>query len=456
MVLRLGSEFADTLYGSVGDDSLYGFAMNDLLSAGAGNDVLDGGMGTDTLYGGAGDDTLIGELDGDHLYGRAGNDLLQLNSPVYHGGGIGRGGSGDDTLAGFDTGHIAAHGGAGIDVLGLYWNTIVTGPGAHIDITAAGHTAISAIGHQVQFSSIERLFALMGGGDDTLIGAAQDDVLYAAAGANVVDARGGNDHVSYTLGAANLLDGNWGNDWLEVNAGASPVYFIVDTYEGDVDDGQLSTIRGFEHYRVTGAGLNDIISLGNLADIAHGNDGQDTLFGMAGWDRLYGGKGDDQLFGGDDGDGLYGNQGHDSIEGGTGNDWMFGGHGRDQLYGGDGDDRLNGGNGPDTLTGGAGADTFVFNAPNDGGDLITDFTSGEDQLRFLAAGLGIHWEALGQVPPEYLPAGGQRTDPGIFVVVYDETTDLTNLQWTSNGHGTYSLVHFAGNINLAASDIFLI
>ncbi len=49
---------------------------------------------------------------------------------------------------------------------------------------------------------------------------------------------------------------------------------------------------------------------------------------------------------------------------------------------------LNGGKGTDTLTGGGGNDTFII-APGEGGDVITDFTVGQDRFQLSAAGFGV-------------------------------------------------------------------
>ena len=69
-------------------------------------------------------------------------------------------------------------------------------------------------------------------------------------------------------------------------------------------------------------------------------------------------------------------------------DILNGGSGADTLNGGFGADTLTGGFGADILTGGSGADLFVFKAPGEGGDTITDFTSGLDKLQFSANAFG--------------------------------------------------------------------
>src|SRR6476661_1387047 len=101
-----------------------------------------------------------------------------------------------------------------------------------------------------------------------------------------------------------------------------------------------------------------------------GTTGNDTLTGNAGNDSLNGGSGNDI---------LTGNAGNDTLIGDNGNDLLLGNAGNDLLNGGNGEDTLRGGLGTDILTGGNGKDVFVF-ASGEGGDTITDFSSGNDKI----------------------------------------------------------------------------
>lgn len=68
-----------------------------------------------------------------------------------------------------------------------------------------------------------------------------------------------------------------------------------------------------------------------------------------------------------------GYNGNDTMQGFNGNDSLFGGNGNDKLKGQNNSDWLAGEAGKDTLTGGKGNDAFVFYAPKEGGDKVTDF-----------------------------------------------------------------------------------
>ncbi|HMN87605.1 MAG TPA: hypothetical protein PKA74_16690, partial [Bauldia sp.] len=78
-----------------------------------------------------------------------------------------------------------------------------------------------------------------------------------------------------------------------------------------------------------------------------------------------------------DATGLYGDGGPNTLAGTAAGE---------AISGGGGDDRITGGGGIDSLAGGPGADTFVYAAPAEGGDTISDFTTGNDRLEFAVAG----------------------------------------------------------------------
>lgn len=142
---------------------------------------------------------------------------------------------------------------------------------------------------------------------------------------------------------------------------------------------------------------SDYITGDDGSDYIQGNAGNDDLDGGRGSDRINGGAGDDYVFASEGNDTVNGNTGKDYIDGWTGNDVLRGGQGNDMLKGGSGynvvmgdlgDDTLDAQTGTDTLTGGEGADLFIMRSfatpPADRSELsvITDFTHGEDRIKF--------------------------------------------------------------------------
>ncbi len=131
-----------------------------------------------------------------------------------------------------------------------------------------------------------------------------------------------------------------------------------------------------------------------------GTRAADELMGTNGDDTIDGRNGNDFLvdFGGNDV--LNGGNGDDVIVDLAGADRLNGGNGNDRLGAGEGSDILRGGAGRDEMLGGADSDRFIFtpgdaadqgrltNASVDGlmiedvGDVIFDFTPGEDRLVF--------------------------------------------------------------------------
>ena len=78
----------------------------------------------------------------------------------------------------------------------------------------------------------------------------------------------------------------------------------------------------------------------------------------------------------------------DGVIGSQFDDVIVGDGADNNLAGGAGADEITGGGGADLLTGGAGADVFAYDAPNEGGDTITDFDVAIDSFLISASGFG--------------------------------------------------------------------
>ncbi|VVN42897.1 retention module-containing protein [Pseudomonas fluorescens] len=176
----------------------------------------------------------------------------------------------------------------------------------------------------------------------TLVGTADDDVLVAGTGDNLIHAGGGNDVLTAGSGN-NTLHGEAGNDLLFSGSGNDLL-----------DGGTGNDTASYAHAtaRVT-------VDLGLAGAQATGGAGTDTLTAI---------------------ENLTGSNFNDALTGDSHSNIITGGLGKDILNGGDGDDFLIGGLGNNTLTGGAGADTFQWLKGNSGHDVVTDFTPGTDKL----------------------------------------------------------------------------
>ncbi len=425
MVTRIGSSDPDTLTGSTDDDSLRGKAGDDVLWGLAGHDILEGDSGNDVLHAGPGLDSLYG-------------------------------GSDDDRLEFQDLSGGQAFGGTGLDTLVL---TLSTGPSLYLDFRDGTATQSGTVPGTLAFSGVERLVLTSAGDGDTVFGSGGNDVVIFGGRGAEAHGRGGDDLVSYIPSLAAILDGGDGNDTLQVDAGSNVLYFIVDTFAGSVDDGQLSQINGFETYHVTGGSLDDISSFDIGNDTFFGRDGDDTSFGGLGDDSLSGGRQNDSLVGAEGNDWLFGSGQDDILDGGDGDDRLLGGRGQDVIDGGAGRDRIMLYLGNDTVTGGADADRFIFNRNESSVHTLTDFTSGSDRLliddRLLQFGPG-----PGDLDPSRLSYGSASGPQAQFVLVYDAGSDRSSLLWDPNGNmpagGNYILARFEGQVVLTAFDITIL
>ena len=179
--------------------------------------------------------------------------------------------------------------------------------------------------------------------NDTLSGAAGNDVLFGDTGDDTMSGGAGND-AFFVESAGDVVSEIGGSG--------------IDTVSS------LITFNFSDAVHAKGA-LEKLVLTGNAAINGTGNALANTHTGNIAANILCG---------------LAGN---DVLNGGSGNDRLLGGLGNDVLRGQDGLDRLHGGAGKDTLIGGANADTFVFDtAPNTATnrDIVTDFVHGQDKF----------------------------------------------------------------------------
>ncbi|MGO1080658.1 calcium-binding protein [Inquilinus sp. CA228] len=162
-----GTDFADTLIGSVVDNTLVGGGGNDVLRGGAGADRIDGGDGIDTASYYTGSTGVVvslvngsgGEAQGDiligieNLSGSQGNDSLVGNS----GANVLQGWNGNDVLTGAG-GKDTLTGGAGADRF-VYGSVAQSPVGAGADrITDFSH----AQGDRIDLAAIDANTAVAG------------------------------------------------------------------------------------------------------------------------------------------------------------------------------------------------------------------------------------------------------------------------------------------------------
>lgn len=162
----------------------------------------------------------------------------------------------------------------------------------------------------------------------------------------------------------------------------------------------------------------------------NGNSGNNNITGTNNSDTLNGRGGNDT---------LTGRGGNDVIAGGTGRDRLFGNTGSDVLRGDSFNDTLVGGSGNDTLRGGAGADIYVFNSPEQGIDVIQDFSpGGGDRIQISAEGFGIELNDSG------VPITNDFAYIGDYFngTLYFGDARLADLQSNFNASGRFDLVDY--------------
>ncbi len=331
-------------------DAENGFADVD---AGAGNDVgnFDGGGGG-IFRGGAGDDFAVFD------------DTTRENRALM-------GEDGDSLVIERFFGH--ADGGPGYDRIAFdvaFASRVVADLAAGTAESFKGVVTNNADQVGMTFENFEEFIATEF--NDAIDGSRRDETFLGRGGADGIRGGGGRDEIFGGTGndslegerGDDLLHGGDGNDRLDGGPGSDTASYAW-ARPGGLDGALFA--GGFGAVSVdlaanvaTGAfGTDVLVSIEN----AYGGGGNDSLEGNRGDNLLSGGRGDDVL----DGEG-----GDDVLVTGSGNDTARGGGGADTLVVGLGTKRLEGGPGRDTLDFGTVA-----------GEVVIDFRRGSYEGTFL-------------------------------------------------------------------------
>jgi Ca2+-binding RTX toxin-like protein len=401
----------DYLFGNNGGDLIIGDAGVDVIFGDDGYVILFQ-RGVDTMVNGAtyqaftvdlkelvttastdaGDDTIDGGLDVDYIFGGAGDGLqIYDGNPVED---IIEAGAADDIVFG-DNGRI----------LFAYHQTVLKSLAVTIESILKDEG-----GDDVVKGSSGRDILIAGKGDDYVFGDVGDED-------SSIDSRDiiGGDHLIVTQvikpsstpklaapwkiesnetdpsqGGNDTIDGKQDDDVIIAGPGA-------DTVTGGLGDDTILGDRGYIEYDTdvvtTPAGLFTLVQI-RTSDLLNDNyTGIDTLSGGAGSDTIFGGGKGDTIYGDAETDGttFIGTPGADILIGDNGQIDYLGGvvryiqttdtlnstGGNDDIFGSDGDDIILGGVGSDNLTGDIGKDILL------GDNGFLDYNKGSDGILFL-------------------------------------------------------------------------
>lgn len=427
----------ESLYGTIGKDIFYGSGVGEVFAPGAGADIIDGRGGIDTLdyavegetpdsveeaggivviHSGVSSGAItdgFGSVDGfrniEWIYGTVKADRFE-------------GTAGSQSWTGSGSGADVFRGGAGFDLVWLFYDSFGAGSSRGAVVDLQRETGTYGNGDRIVIEDIEALQGssygdkLYGGdGANSLYGGGGDDVLDGRSGHDTLVGGAGNDKLTGGDGNDKLTGGD-GADTLIGGAGTDTAFYaaavIVDLAKGkarDIASSLVDSLKTIEN--IDGSSAADILTGDKYENALYGNGGKDTLNGGDGDDVLIGGDGDDRIDGGKGRDWvdyrqesgtkglnvmllngkaldtygsedilknievIFGTDRRDLIRGSNavgetlygngGRDIIDGLGGNDTLRGGLDADRLRGGDGKDVLYGDAGDDTLYGGEGND-------------------------------------------------------------------------------------------
>ena len=454
ITLGNGEWFEDT---TGTNDSVTGTSYGDVILAGGGHDIVFGYGGGDTIDGGSGNDYLYGVDDADSINGGSGNDEIHGNA-------------GADTL----------DGGADFDTVSFYNSTAVSinlSTGSHSGGFATGDVLMNFEGYTLTVN------------DDTLIGDANGQLIFALEGADSISAGGGDDTM-YGDAGADTIDGGDGADWmLYTDSTAVSINLLTGTHSGT--DAAGDVYQNIERFSLSQYS-DSFVADANVENI-YGMDGDDTLVGGNINTFIIGGNGADSNLGGTQNDVIFGDTGADTVDGGSGANSMnysastsgvtvnlstninSGGYAQGDvlsnityvvgssyadhitgdglangIFSAGGNDTIIGGGGSDNLYGNNDLDTFVYQSLSDSTnasfDTISDFSQSDgDQIDLTAFGSGVNFiGASGSF-------GGTAKE-----LRYEQSGGFTNIYYDHNGDQLIDLrIDLAGTYALVSGDFIL-
>jgi Ca2+-binding RTX toxin-like protein len=410
----VGTEGNDVMSGTSSDEWFSPLGGDDEVQAGSGNDIIRGGPGYDTIDGGEGSDTMDYSESVPALVTGDGGYSYELYTQVFLDPGAQEGSP--SATAPYDQGDGAV---VYTDVLEDMENAIGSSVSKDMIMGSSAPNLLAGNGDQDYLCGSS--------GDDCLIGGSAEDSVEGGTGNDLIIAGPGDDYLS----------GGWGFDTVDYAESQTGIVVNLSSFTGTHTGSEPESAQaGFDQlsYTDTLVEIENIVGSG-FDDQMEGND-QPNIF--------WGEEGNDELFGLDDNDSLFGGAGADDLDGGAGSDFLHGGQGNDYLVGGPGQDHL---------FGGEGMDEFYYSSRDDFGDVIFDFTSGEDVLGIDLAGCLIS-------PSVSLLASPPTSEEVSLYYETDSSGNTTRLCYDPDGTGTLHdavvIAEFESEISLdAPSDIVL-
>ncbi|MGJ0359846.1 hypothetical protein NG785_09320 [Aliarcobacter cryaerophilus] len=309
-----GTDYNQTLFGI---ENIIGTSQDDYIK---GSDAI-----SNTLIGGAGNDKIYGVGGANHLYGGVGNDTIYsgIGNDYIHGGD-------DNNTVDYTDRHSSSNVRVNLSDTSKSHNS------GTVTATMTGSTS----GMTDTLVNIQNVNT--GGGDDTIWGNNENNIINSGAGNDVIYGIGGNNTI-YAGSAADTIYGGTGVDSIFGEEGND---YIFASAGADIIDGGANS--DLVDYSSSSTGINlTLLDSGATVNVSHniGGVASDSLTNIEGIkgsktasNALIGNNMNNTLIGGDLTDIIKGVSGNNSLNGGAGNDTIYAGTGSDTIDGGTGTD----------------------------------------------------------------------------------------------------------------------